>query len=618
MAYDASNNQNDQQVTSSTPLSGGSQQPTPQTQPSEQPQAPSQPATIQAGMSSTEAGQQQQPSSSKKPASSGMFTNIQKYVEKNKPQAQKMSQAVTGNVGSQASAIAEQAKQKEADMKAKLDTNQKMLDQQKGWAASKTEEASGLKYDPSTGQWSQAPTQEPPPPPNQPSVPTPQTTPQGTQPPADQPTFGQGLEGDEAEAKFQELLSGPQGVSEVGALNIGEQQQKARALQQLAGTAETEMGRRGLLQQTFRPEGEYTSGMSGLDQLIVSGDETARESMIQGVQNQADVLQKEINTISSDANKAKMAQDMAIRNFGTDIQNLPAEAEQFIIDEIDKEVAAQKTALENELLAMEKAASEGFDPRFADEEAFYRNIMDQLNPEWSKGGNRAWQDYKSMEYNLLGKEGSFIDALQDRGVGGSKMVYDPNKKNSGFGAQPKGGFVRQDLTPEEAEFLSQNITLGKGQDELINRAFEGLLQNASDYGIDPEAYRKQLQDLRTEGMRKDIYGWSGHQDDKQGDIYSYDAAKFKDITSKLFDQIRAAKENTLDTLVQNKYGMDADAFRSGEFLDRAGVATEDQASRIAALQKLKGSETNQLYTNEDEIGQDSQFMENLRKRLGMS
>lgn len=375
MAYDASNNKQDQnQVVSSTPLSGG-QQPAAQTQPQDsQPnQAPSQPSTVQAGMSSTQAGAAQQPTQQKS-ASSGMFTNIQKYVQKNKPQAQKMASAVTQNVGSQASEIAEQAKQKEAQMKESLAANTAAMEAQKKEAGQIVGGIMGADYDPTTGQYSAPSTQKPgnevDPNQNQIKAAFDQSRQdnqnynnwvqstlgdqydtyqqeldaiRNRQLPMD---FGPGSANERAgqknaediaalnekygvgrdiygQQRFEELMKGPTGISQVGNLNIAQQNQRARALQQLAGTANTEMGRRGLLQDTFRQGGkEYTQGMGSLDQLITSGDQQARDALVTGVQEQAQGLQGELGDIVQQSNIAKLAQEKAIRDFGGGIEEL--------------------------------------------------------------------------------------------------------------------------------------------------------------------------------------------------------------------------------------------------------------------------------------------------------
>lgn len=685
MAYDASNNQQDQnQVVSSTPLSGG-QQPAAQPQPqdSQPAQAPSQPSTVQAGMSSTQAGAAQQPTQQKS-ASSGMFTNIQKYVQKNKPQAQKMASAVTQNVGSQASEIAQQAKDKEAQMQQSLQANQQAMQQQQQEAAAIAGQTSGMNYNQQTGMWEsdgrqfdtsqgdsgkwvdiQQPAQ-------------PEVTPEMAQQPEQQPTAGgiaginkdpfsqnydnwvQSTLGDKYDSyqeelnaiqnrqipmdhgpgsaneqagqqiqadiealnerygvgrdtygqqRYQELMQGPAGISQVGNLNIAQQNQKARALQQLAGTANTEMGRRGLLQDTFRQgDQEYTQGMGSLDQLITSGDEQAREALVTGVQEQAQGLQDQLQQVGSDANKAKMAQDMAMQQFGTDISQLGADAQAAIIGQVDEQVAAEKAALNEQMDAMKEAAMGQFNQKYADETEFYKAIMGQFAPEWSKAGNRDWQDYMSMQHNLLGSgDGGFLKAIQDRGIGG--YTYD--------------GFNRQAFEGDKADFLNKNITLGSQGAQKLQSAFEGLLENAADFGLDPNIYRKQLQDLGKAGKRSDIYGWSGHQKNRVGDIYSYDVGQFKDITKKLFADMQAAKDNALAKQLEHKYGLGAEGaqdFMSGASIDRAGVATEDQASKMAALRGLLGAETDELGTelgDSAKIGQDTAFFEKLKKGLNL-
>jgi len=85
---------------------------------------------------------------------------------------------------------------------------------------------------------------------------------------------------------------------DVGNVSLAEQSQKARALQQMAGQAGTEQGRRNLLQDTFSKQGAYTQGMGGLDQLITSGDDQARQQITQGVQDEANALDKNISDMS--------------------------------------------------------------------------------------------------------------------------------------------------------------------------------------------------------------------------------------------------------------------------------------------------------------------------------
>jgi len=617
MAYDASNNKNDEnQVTSSNPLSSGSQ---PQSQPaqgdSQASQAPSQPSTVQAGMSSTQAGAAQQPQQSKKPASSGMFTNIQKYVSKNKPQAQKMAGAVTENVGSQASEIAQQAEKKQADMNASLQANQQAMDAQKKEAEQMVGNIMGTNQPAPVQQPAQQNYGQPignigevDPGYKAPNIQEKVVT--GTVD-GGQPSIEQTPEQIEAsQARFQELMGGATGLTDVGNINLAEQSQKARALQQMAGQAGTEMGRRGLLQDTFRKQGEYTQGMGGLDQLITSGDAQARQQLTQGVQDQANQLQENIQSVGSEANKAKMAQDMAKKNFGADISQLGADAQQKIMKQVNAQVEAQKKLLLGEdgqggiIGDMKLAAAEQFNQKYADENAFYKGLQDQFSTQWSKAGNRNWQDKASLNL-LLNEDYDMGQALRDRGVGG--WTTDAEGNRVAMGADQFG-----------------NITLGSQGAKQLESAFQGLLDNAADFGLDTNSYMKQLQDLGQAGRRKDLYGWSGHQNNKTGDIYSYDTDKFKEITSGLFSDMAEAKNNALQRQLENKYGLGAEGaqdFMSGASVDAAGVATADQASKMEALRNMMGAQTDELGTelgDSANIGQDTSFFQRLKEGLNLN
>lgn len=90
---DPNKNTGDNQIAGGSPLSSGGATPAATQDTGAQTSGgSSQPSQIQAG-SQTSTTNKKAPK-----ASSGMFTNIQKYVEKNKPQAQNIATAVTGDV----------------------------------------------------------------------------------------------------------------------------------------------------------------------------------------------------------------------------------------------------------------------------------------------------------------------------------------------------------------------------------------------------------------------------------------------------------------------------------------------------------------------------------------
>jgi hypothetical protein len=580
MAYDASNvnNQNDQQqVAGATPLGQGGGQSTPAAQPDGGAQGPSTPATVQTG------GQQAQPQNPNRPqksAGSGMFTNIQSYVQKNQPAAQKMAGAVSQNVGDQASEIRQATEQKKAQQDAALQANQAAMDRQKQEAAGIIQQQTGVAVG-------------------------------GFQPPAQAPTPEQSQAQtpniEDQAARFQQLSQGPEGITQVGDLNLGQQNLKAQALQQMAQGANTEQGRMNLLKNTFQgqtPTG-YTRGMSGLDNLVVSGDQAAREQMIQGTQQQTQELQQQMQDIGSEASKNKMANDLAISKFGSDISGLSQEAQDAILAEVDANVASQQQEWAAQIAQMQEQANQEFTSgmKFGSAQDFYNSLLNQ-NVGWNKAGDRATLDNALMRMNLLGEDVNLADVYKSRKLG---------DRTAGF-------------TDEQRDFLSKNIVLGTDGSGRIGGALGDLLQNAADYGIDVGSYTKQLQDLAQGGNRRDIYGYSGHQDNKGTNVQTYDAAKFKEITDSLFNQIGSAKDNALQRMVENKFGdqyrkalgegQTFDDFLSGGFIDRTGAANEEQVRRMEALQKLTGAQTNALGTETGSgFGQDTALFQALRERL---
>jgi hypothetical protein len=588
MAYDASNTKdNQQQIAGANPLSQGGGQSTPMAQGDQQGQTgPSTPATIQAGQSSTQAAQSQQPQQSNKPASSGMFTNIKSYVEKNQPAAQKMAGAVSQNVGDQASQIKEAADKKAADQKAAIDANNQAMDQQRQEAAGIIHSQTGVAV--GGFQPPQTPATE-----QQPEVPQNE---QQAQP-----------EVPDQSNRFQELMQGPTGLTQVGDVNLAQQQAKAQALQQMAQGANTEQGRMNLLKNTFGNQGEtqYTRGLSGLDQLVVSGDQTAREQMIKGTQEQTNQLQQQIQEVGSEANRNKMAQDYAMQNFGADISNLSQESQNQILAEIDANIESQKADWLSQIDALREQAAAEFQSglKFNSAEDFYRSLLNQ-DIEWSKAGDRDTLDNALIRANLLGEDVNLADVYKSRKLSGSY----------------------EGLTPEQLQAMQGQIVLGTDSQGRIGGALGDLLQNASDYGLDPNTYMKELQALAQGGNRNQIYGYSGHQNKSGTNVHSYDAAKFKEITDRLFGDISAAKDNSFQRLVENKFGdqykqalgegQTFDDFLAGNFLDRTGAATADQASKIEALQRLTGAQTNVLGTERGTgVGQDTALFQALRDRL---
>ena len=277
---DPNSNSQDNQVAGATPLGNTAPAQQGSDTSSQGSQGDSQPSTIQSD------GQPATTNKKAKKASSGMYTNIQKYVEKNKPQAQNMANAVSQDVGKQAEQIRQSVEAQKDQQSKVLQSNQQAIQSGSDWAKQQVGNI-------------MAPTEQ-----AQPYSPS------------------------EADiTKFQGLMQGNvQGLQKVGDLNIADQSAKARALQSLAQSTNTEQGRRNLLGQTFQKQGEYGRGMSGLDNLITSGDAGARQSLIQGTQGQAQGLQDNVQGALKQYRDQRAAQEFAAKNIAGDVTGFGTEA----------------------------------------------------------------------------------------------------------------------------------------------------------------------------------------------------------------------------------------------------------------------------------------------------
>ena len=182
---------------------------------------------------------------------------------------------------------------------------------------------------------------------------------------------------------------------------------------------------------------------------------------------------------------------------------------------------------------------------------------------------------------------------------------------------------------EDTRDLSNTLTLGHGGtgQQRINNMFEGLLQDASNYGINPDEYRTKLQNLAKSERRSDLYGIHEHTKGKKSGLLTYDANQFKGLVGDLFSKINDTKQNALQKSLENKYGQDYknvlgegqtfDDFASGAWIDKKGVATQDQTSRMSALRNIMGGQTDTLGTElEGMYGQDTSFFNKLKEDLG--
>jgi len=365
MAYEVNQDDQPQQVAGSSPLSQGGAAPAAQPQGGVQPSGqPSTPARIQEGASVNQAASQGAAQNKKSgSASSGMFTNVQKYVERNRPQAQKMAKAVTQDFSKQAGEIAQQAKEKREQQRAQLDTNIGTMQTQYAQGADIIGSIMEGGYTPQTS-----------------SVFTPQQQTEVDPMEDMRQQFEAGGGGDEAawqqyqDKKLKEMLKGPQ-IERLGELNLSQQNLRAQALANLAQGSDREQFRKGLMRQTFGDRG-YTRGQSALDDLILGGSKAAREQIIGGTKGAADTLTKALAGVQEASRKQVGEQDILADQFSEELKGIAQQAAQKVYGGEDSYAAADtaKAIAEREKLLNQYVSDikSQFGSKVADE--FYRNI----------------------------------------------------------------------------------------------------------------------------------------------------------------------------------------------------------------------------------------------------
>lgn len=496
MAYDASNNKQteEENVAGAKPLgSTGASAPQMETQ------QDSAPTPTNVGQSSLEAQTDQQgPSRSTPKASSGRFTNIQKYVEKNRPQAQKLSQAVSQDVGQQAQEIRQATEQKQAQTQQKLQANQQVLDQQRQFAQQQVNQAL-----------------------------------QGQQ------------AGQEDVQRVQQLAQGQvQGLQAVQPFDLSQEQARAQALQNLAGNVRTEQGRRNLLTQTFQDQGDYSRGLAGLDQLILSGDDQARTGLIQGIEGQTADLQQALRNIQAQTRAGIAGEQQARQQLGQDITSQITSGLEGVDTDID-------TAYEQELARRQALLAD-----------------DGLLQQTLAGGDQLIQDRLAL---LQG--GNYANLLRE--------------------VLPEARRIAQERGIRESDFYEEGI------DNYIRSLASGgkgdTFTTASTSDNDMVSHHKHRQSIRAlmdaVGARlglPDVYGTQQLGTSFGGNNQAYIDA-LRSLPQYYKNQLSNVNvQDLVGTDIESQLGTSLDDLRAGADLQRLDVAGDENIARFNALKNLLG------------------------------
>jgi len=568
MAYDASNNKDDQSnVMGSTPLSQGS---TPIAQDQSQGDSAPTPSAPSSGASST--GMSSQGSSTSKAApksSSGMFTNIQNYVKKNQPQAQKMSQAVQADTGSQASEIRQAAEKKQAQTASIIGTNNQAIQAEKDFA---TQTVGNIMNTPE---------------PVAPLSPTPAATAQQTDatattaepsPVVPEAPVAAPVTSEDDMARFQAAMAGNvTGVQDVANTNFSSETNKAQALRGLAQNATSEQGRKNLLRGTFgdRDQG-YSRGMAGLDQLILGGDEAARTDLIQGIQGQSEGLQTDIKGLQQQELESLGAQRQALKNIGADITGIGTGAETGLTDQFTSDydaALAERTALLNPESAEYMAATQGSQAE-----------LDRLGGIL---GDRS--KYASF------LEGGMGNMSRDNKTTGFDKYFNSMKE-----FEKTGKIVIPGTTSGSAGMGNRRVTPTRvlegdaAKDYLNNFAGSRVTHHKNRQAVDKMAAFANA-GIMGGADQQDLYGLKGID---RG-LTTENNQVYRDRLGGSFDKFNKQLTGlgTADDIVQNRLaregGIDYNRLAAGEDIGKYDTASDTNINKVNALRSLMGK-SNQI------------------------
>lgn len=299
---------------------------------------------------------------------SGTFTNLAKYRQANQPAAQGIADAVTKSSENKAGEIGQAVQAQKSQFQSQVDANRARMEAASNFA---------------TGQIEQA---------------------------------GQEVPEQDTE-RFQSIMNQPNQFNQATA-NFVPQEQDLTQMANTAQNANRQDARMQLLKQTFGGQDAYTSGQQNLDDLIVSGDESARTQIAQAPQQAVQGLQDQIQQAKDYASAQKSAlgqEEVAMRE---GIQTGVDDAQQALIDRLQGKVDTASAEL-GSIPAMQEAFQTGnFTPELLEELGLADNRMYGVDPlEYLKGaatiGNVATQEDLARAQALAGLEGSQQDIFLD-------------------------------------------------------------------------------------------------------------------------------------------------------------------------------------------------------------
>lgn len=227
---------------------------------------------------------------------SGAFTNLQSYIQKNKPASQGIAQGISQNI--------QQQKQQQQQV---IQSGRQQFQQQAGQLDA-AREAARKKAIETVGRV---------------------TAPTPFQPLADEDI-----------TRYRDIITGVQDFDTVEMPDFTEQQQFGQTLQQRAQQAGTEQGRSRLLEQTFN-QPTYTRGQRKLDQLLLQGNVDAQRGLQRGLEQGAQQFQQELGQTQEQLTQQQQQLTEAEQALVSELEGLAASGYEGFTEDIQQRAAEQ-------------------------------------------------------------------------------------------------------------------------------------------------------------------------------------------------------------------------------------------------------------------------------------
>lgn len=320
-----------------------------------------------------------------KPRGSGLFTDLRKYVEANRPAAQRIAGAVTQGVQQEASRIGEQVRQQSAQYQQRVADEAQKQRQAVDFAEQQIQAASQ----------------------------------------------GQQLQ-DQDVQRFRDLARGTEQYGQIADYVDTPQALEAQQLARRAAIMGTAQGLGRNLEETFGRGEQYTTGQRALDALILGGDRGAREDIVQASQQTTQGLQDQMR----DARRAALQAAGEVRRdaemLGGGLETRVGEEQQLVESDIDRLLQEQRDAITSEQQAFQDALRTGTLTedqlrRFLDQsdlDAAIRRRQEQLREQArfatdprafadDRAGGHGYGDLTTHNAALMFSRGGYTGGLTD-------------------------------------------------------------------------------------------------------------------------------------------------------------------------------------------------------------